>query len=560
MLKPYLTQRTIPAAATVLALIAITATLGCTHDRPLRMTLPDHVETPPVMAVLLFVDGFGDDQLTHHLAQGDLPNIDKYLIQSGTRVQHAFACMPSITYANTVTFLTGLVPGHHGIVGNRWFDRYSLLYEEYAHMKTYRNTDRELVTPTIYDVLYDRFSVNIQCATRRGATHTIDNWMTSGINWFFKGYREVDKLIAMRFELIAEIAETTGHWPSFIHAYFPGLDETLHRYGLGTPQHLAALRNVDEQIGRICRGLERAGLLDRTYLMLVSDHGHVATSRTHWIDLPAWLRKNHGRTVHDGLYLNDSYEDRAAHFARFDTVVAIDGARKAAIHLRSPKGWHHPADPAILRRLVAQPSQDGPAAIPVWRIEGVALIAYPTAADRVELVNARGRAAVERQRVGGRLTYTYSPDTGDPLGYMKNPDLATFVQAGPHGSRDWLAATATCEIPDLVGQIVEMFDSSRTGDIVLFTAPGWDFSPADVSGHGSVFAQEMRVPMVIAGPGIPAGGRLDYARTSDVMPTLVELLGAGDRLAHSGRLDGVSLVRQLLAADQPHPVTTRPLP
>jgi len=538
-----------PPILLAIVVLATICTIGCTHDRLLKIDLNPRVTTPPKAAVLLFVDGLGQAQLDRHLAAGNCPNIDKYLIRRGTRIKYAFSTLPSITYANTTTFLTGLAPGHHGIVGNRWFDRYRLLYEDYAYIKTYRNADTELAVPTIYDLLAERFTTSIQCAVRRGVTHTIDNWATSGINWFFGWYTNVDKLTAMRFELISDIANRVGRWPGFVHAYFPALDETGHRFGLDCPRYAAAVRNVDAQIGRICDGLQQAGLLERTYLVLVSDHGFITTGTRRWIDPTAWLQGWHHLRVHEGLYLHDRYYDRAAYFAGIDAVVARDGCRKAAIYLCGPNGWHEPADPELLDRLVKPlPPNATDQDQPIWRLEGLALTAYHPQPNLVRIVNARGVATIRRTWPGPTALYSYMPEHGDPLGYMDDPAIAAFVRTGPHTSRQWLAATATTRIPDFVGQIVEMFDSPRAGDLVLFAQPGWDFSPQDLAGHGSIFADEMRVTMIFAGPGIPAGKSLDYARTTDIMPTLVELLGAGDRLKDIGRLDGNSLAGKLLVA------------
>ena len=80
----------------------VVALAGCTHDRPLRVELGAHVQRPDVGVVLLFVDSLGQRQLDAHLAAGTVPNIRRYLWDRGTHVRHAFSCVPSITYANTL--------------------------------------------------------------------------------------------------------------------------------------------------------------------------------------------------------------------------------------------------------------------------------------------------------------------------------------------------------------------------------------------------------------------------------------------------------------------------
>ncbi len=102
-------------------------------------------------------------------------------------------------------------------------------------------------------------------------------------------------------------------------------------------------------------------------------------------------------------------------------------------------------------------------------------------------------------------------------------------------------------------QIVEMFDSPRTGDIVIFAKDDWAFGEKYRGGHGSCVARDMRVPMYFCGPDLPPGGRLGHARVVDVMPTVLDLLGEGDRLRSMQPLDGKSLAPLLRAADRGAP-------
>jgi hypothetical protein len=75
-----------------------------------------------------------------------------------------------------------------------------------------------------------------------------------------------------------------------------------------------------------------------------------------------------------------------------------------------------------------------------------------------------------------------------------------------HTSREWLAATADTSRPDVVPQLLTAFDDPRSGDVILFAAPGWDFSPEEyLGGHGGLEREELIVPLYMAGPGIAAG-------------------------------------------------------
>jgi arylsulfatase A-like enzyme len=106
--------------------------------------------------------------------------------------------------------------------------------------------------------------------------------------------------------------------------------------------------------------------------------------------------------------------------------------------------------------------------------------------------------------------------------------------------------------PDFVPQIVELFDSPHAGDFVVFAADDWSCAGTLHGGHGSPRAEDMCVPLYFAGPDLPRGGRISYARLVDVMPTVLDLLGEADR-ADLVEIDGASLVEQLRSAKLPQP-------
>ncbi len=66
----------------------------------------------------------------------------------------------------------------------------------------------------------------------------------------------------------------------------------------------------------------------------------------------------------------------------------------------------------------------------------------------------------------------------------------------------------------------------------MTAAPGYDLA-ADYElivgnyrgGHGGLRADQLRVPYVLSGPGVPTGQRLATARAEDVGATLMRLTG-----------------------------------
>ncbi|MFQ5491619.1 MAG: alkaline phosphatase family protein, partial [Phycisphaerae bacterium] len=339
----------------LLSLLALVA--GCAQGTSAYRVLGAGVQRPERAVVLFFVDGM-DRRVFHRLVeQGDLPNFERIFVTGGVGVEHAIASMPAITYPNAVSLITGRFPGHHGVLGNRWFDRLTLIDQDYGSAATYRSVNRDFESATLYELMPDRLTVNVQGHTRRGVTHTFDHWALSGIDWFLGSYTSVDQRVGACIDRVVNLARREGRWPTVLTAYFPGVDEVGHRYGPGSKRYLDALRNADRQIGRIYDGVEASGMGSRTYYVLVSDHGLVATPSARSVDLNAWLEDRCKLRVYRGHVEDARYDRRRWRLRRFDAVV-VDGAfRRAAVHLRGSAGWAGSADDALIERVLRPGTQ-----------------------------------------------------------------------------------------------------------------------------------------------------------------------------------------------------------
>ncbi len=368
----------------------------------------------------------------------------------------------------------------------------------------------------------------------------------------------------MRFDLITQMANETKHWPRFILAYFPACDQVSHHFGLDSPQLRQAIRNADDQIGRICRGLEKAGVLDRTLLVLVTDHGQapMRNDSDGVIDATGYLASRFGMRVTDKRFADPDFIKRFEYYNQYDVVVVPDAPRLLGLHLR-PAGQEWYDRPADVRRMqltvrdgciTAQALAEDLAQKPYCRFAAVR-----AGHDRVELVSQIGEAMIEvdgtvnpasastqpasRELAGARdVLYRYTILRGqDPL-RLGLTELAPKSHSGKPvevtmPGRQWLARTIDGPNPGVVSQIATYFHSARAGDIVVFAETGYGFAP-DESGHGSTTAAEMRVPLVFAGPGVTPGVTDRAARIQSVMPTIVTALGFGDRLNVRMPLDG----------------------
>ena len=79
------------------------------------------------------VDGVNGQIFHEMLDEGELPAFKKYFVDRGL---YAPAAVPTrLRHAGELTSLvTGLFPGHHGIIGINWFDRNELISRNYETM------------------------------------------------------------------------------------------------------------------------------------------------------------------------------------------------------------------------------------------------------------------------------------------------------------------------------------------------------------------------------------------------------------------------------------------
>lgn len=509
-------------------------------------------------AIVFVIDGVAANTFEEMLRNGELPNIQKYIIDRGVYAPRTVANIPSITLPNLTAIATGRFPGHHGVICNNWFDRNAMFWRNYDTIAQKNTLDGDCDVPNIYESFPDQTTVSVFFQPHRNATKFIEDWSSAGPPFFFGWYEFVDRLTLYRLHLVTDIARRQGRFPAVTVVYLLSPDFLAYGYGANSPQYRQALRHSDRQIGRVLADLERAGLLNKVHLALVSDHGHIEVT-SHWPLVP-FLRTNLGLDIPEHpAGENIPFEDRLEAYDKASCVATGSGDRFWALSLRKPlrrdgqfAGWdswltrpdendlrHYPVRPKGQHRsLKAQPST----ALAVDLLKTLAgepaidVMAYSPGKGAVRVIQGSSELEFQQQSAGEPITCRrISGD--DPLGWKAHlPDEAFHGMA--YTPRQWLAMTHRSDYPDLPAQILAYFRNRRAGDIALFAKPGMDFSQGLKSGHGGLRPGDMFVPMAIAGPGL-SPRRVDIARSADLMPTLLDLLG---RPIPPG-LDGQSLLR-----------------
>jgi choline-sulfatase len=109
--------------------------------------------------------------------------------------------------------------------------------------------------------------------------------------------------------------------------------------------------------------------------------------------------------------------------------------------------------------------------------------------------------------------------------------------------RSYLACSSFVDAQ--VGRIVDALDAAGLADntvIVLWSDHGYHLGEKAITGKNTLWERSTRVPLIFAGPGVPAGqGTTQPAELLDIYPTLIELCGLTPR----DDLEGLSLVPQI---------------
>jgi len=249
--------------------------------------------------------------------------------------------LPAVTCTAQATYVTGLLPREHGVVGNGWYVR------DLAQVMFWRQPDRLVQGEKVWDA-----------ARRRDPAFTCAKMF-----WWFNMYGAVEWSVTPRpiypadgrkipeiysfpadlgarlaaehgpfpffdfwgpksgirsSEWIADASLTVSRWhaPSLLLIYLPHLDYDLQRFGASGPRARAALRAIDAVAGRLIEALRAEG----RRIIVLSEYGLTDVARP--VHLNRVLREAGWLAVRDELG-TDAFDPGASRaFAVADHQVA----------------------------------------------------------------------------------------------------------------------------------------------------------------------------------------------------------------------------------------------
>lgn len=246
------------AMACLLAALAACASLS---DSPATATAQPSTAGRGHSVLLVSLDGFRAD----FLELGITPNLSR-LAREGVRARWMTPAYPTLTFPNHYSMVTGLVPDHHGIVHNTMRD---------AALGGFKLSNRAAVGDGRWwggePIWVGAAKAGLPSATLfwPGSEAAIGGVRPTRWRAFDAGM----PLEARVDTVLGWLSEPDTTRPRIATLYFETIDHDAHAHGPDSPQARDAIRTVDAAIGRLLDGLAATGRLDRTDLVVVSDHG-----------------------------------------------------------------------------------------------------------------------------------------------------------------------------------------------------------------------------------------------------------------------------------------------
>ncbi len=230
------------------------------------------------IVILISIDGFRPDYLEHTTC----PNLQR-LAAEGTRAKWLIPVFPTKTFPNHYSIATGMYAENSGVVGNRMYD------PEFDAMFTMgmRNevTNARWWGGEPFWVTAEKQGVKSAPFFWPGSEAPIGGIRPSYWKAFDGSMTEDQRVAQVLRWLDLPFAER----PSVLTLYFDGIDIAGHVYGPDYGAVDTAVVLADRAIGHLIAGLRERHLLEKSTLVIVSDHGMAPVERSRTIYLDDYL-------------------------------------------------------------------------------------------------------------------------------------------------------------------------------------------------------------------------------------------------------------------------------
>ncbi len=481
--------------------------------------------------ILIIFDDVRAEHLFKWIEQGKLPNISR-LANSGITSENCVTSFPSVTLPCYSNIITGAYSGYYtkegsGVPSYHWINRTDPPSER-KKPPFIRN----------YSERRDVFSINKDIGTNvKTIFEQVDDGnLLSVINFLYRGSLfpipkefNVD-LIFKKIEDVYRKPNTffpSNEAPIITVGYVPQTDSYMHEKGFDHPDYIDLVFKCDEYIGSLIKALKQMGYYEDTAICITSDHGNYKAEKFYDLE-PFFLNK--------GLL---PYNPKTG-LGDFDSNFGGVGF----FNFRGETWHHHPTIAQMMNYKTSGVKRNKLNLFKtLWEIPGVKLIYYK---DDDNTPN-KGIIYLERREektgkiIKGKIEYfgsgkiqksKYTFENKDLFGYEKDEGNQTLLDNKEHTIDEWLSAISQIEFTCLIDQLPRFFKNPRACDLMVSTIGEYNFNYEhgktmgnSLYTHDIALKNSMTVPLIIGGaPEIPKL-HLPYCKTTDIVPTLLALLG-----------------------------------
>ena len=553
------------------------------ESKPLEQPKP----IPDANVIVIYVDGLRPDVALEMAEWGHMPNFRKLFLENGAWVRNSFTVQPSLTLTSFSSMITGVYANRHGVKMQAYYDREADTYINGLSVRYFTRFADEVKArgmKTIYDYFPDSFgsgAMPYEPLRANVLEMNLVEWLHRAVNTanYTSNIRNDMDEVQTRFALdlvsspkvkvmlvwLPSTDVVSEHTP---HAQFGGCRPTIAR--------------MDEDLGQIIERFKIRHRFEKTYFILVSDHGHagghdivnkrydvkreVFHAHLQMNVVGSWHRFNYPGAPADRLGAVSDSDGAVGIFLPLRRVdsndLSIPDTYKQLTHYGLADGSQVNAVELFAEysskgRWQLKDTTQRPVDFAVAKVDAKTILIHKTT-DRQALINARLNAdGVFEFRY--TPVHHYAPDqplapitSGDPLGYLDSEAFRKEVHNVPrwmesyHTGTEWLQATYKTEYPGCVdalnlyfrwdGPVTKESPVPSQPDILLFANKGWVFEPkinlenrneATIgSRHGMAFREATNNCLFVSGPGILKGVIIETPhRIVDIMPTLLQMVG-----------------------------------
>jgi len=481
--------------------------------------------------ILLIMDDVRAEHLFGFIDEGKLPNM-ALLADKGASCRDCITSFPSITYPCYSNIVIGAYSGYYpkegsGVVNYHWIGRTDPPSEgkKFPIIRDY-GAGRQLW----------RLGKDLGKTVKTIFEQAGEGNFLSALNVLFRG-SEVKIPSDFTSELIFKIAEDAyknpgdffpnNEVPRITIIYTPITDELMHKRGFNSKKYINEVLSCDKYLGSLIKTLKNTGHYDDTAICIVSDHGNYAAPNMY--DLEPFFQSKKLTQYDPKKGIGD-----------FDAQIGSVG------FFNFPGNtWHN--HPTIEQLKKFTPIKASSSAINLfellWEIPETKYMYYRDDDNTPDhgIINleykdpktgkiAKGQIVFEGHGINQKTKYIF--EDKELFGYEKHEEAEKLLDDKAHSIDEWLSATYQIDFPMFIDQLPRYFKNPRTCDIMTSTCGELAFGyvhgktvESSPYSHDIALKKSMTVPMILGGSAEIPNIEIPYCKTTDVVPTLLDLLG-----------------------------------